>query len=350
MTTQDSLNGLQKASILLMSLGASASAEILKHLSEQEIEMLTRAIVQTERVDQEVRDMVLEEFQRELAVAETSLTGGKDFAAQVLEQALGQEKASKLITHSSKSTSGNTLQSIWDIEPEKLAKTIGNEHPQIVSLLLLNLPPNTAAGVLSKLDPEYQVEVATRICTMAEVDPGVIAEIEAALRPKESGTAVEEVELLSGPAALVDILNNVDRVTERAVLEAMNARDEATWQQVRRMMFLFEDIVKLSDRSVQLVLREIDQDDLRLAVKGCQDEIKEVIFRNMSERAAESLKEDLELMEKVKQKDIDEAQQRIASVVRRMLASGEITLDEELEMPAEESLTEGDKVEQPNQS
>ncbi|MDI6826904.1 MAG: flagellar motor switch protein FliG [Armatimonadota bacterium] len=352
MVTQDSLSGLQKASVLLMSLGASASAEILKHLSEQEIEMLTSAIVQTERVDPEIRDMVLEEFQRELAAAETSVAGGKDFAAQVLEQALGQEKASKLISHAGSQTSRNTLQSIWDMEPEKLAKIIGNEHPQIISLLLVNLPPNTAARLLSELEGEMQAEVATRICSMNEADPDVIAEIEAALLPEESSTAVEEVELSAGPPALVEILNNVDRVTERAVLDAMNARDEATWQQVRKMMFLFEDIIKLSDRSVQLVLREIDQDDLRLAVKGCSDEIKEVIFRNMSERAVESLKEDLELMERVKQKDIDEAQQRIASVARRLLASGEIALEEEeSEAPKEESESaEGDKVEQPDQS
>lgn len=326
MREQIELSGLQKAAVLLMTLGASTSAEVFKHLGEQEIEMLTSEIVRIRYVDAEIRDMVLAEF-AELTANGTPEPGGRDFAAQVLEQALGQEKANKLISKAEKPLRARPFQSLWDASSEQIARLLKEESPRIIALVISNLPPEKAAEVLPLMDDVTKKEVAMRICSLGSVDADAITEIEEAINARLTSSE-GEVQSISGPAALAEILNSTERSTEELVLESIKAKDASLCEQIRSMMFLYEDITRLDDRAIQLVLREVDQEDLRLAVKGSPDEIQSLIFRNMSERAAESLKEDLELLERARQSDIDAAQQRIASTMRRMLADGQIALAE----------------------
>ncbi|MCL6628749.1 MAG: flagellar motor switch protein FliG [Armatimonadetes bacterium] len=326
MREQIELSGLQKAAVLLMTLGASTSAEVFKHLDDQQIEMLTSEIVRIRYVDAEIRDMVLAEF-AELTANGSLEPGGRGFAAQVLEQALGQEKASKLISKAEKPLRARPFQSLWDASPEQIARLLKEESPQIIALVISNLPPEKAAEILPLMDDMIKKDVAMRICSLGSVDADAIAEIEEAINARLTSSE-GEVQSISGPAALAEILNNTERSTEELVLESIKAKDALLCEQIRGMMFLYEDITRLDDRAIQLVLREVDQEDLRLAVKGSSDEIQSLIFRNMSERAAESLKEDLELLERARQSDIDAAQQRIASTMRRMLADGQIALAE----------------------
>lgn len=326
MREQMELSGLQKAAVLLMTLGASTSAEVFKHLDEQEIEMLTSEIVRIRYVDAQIRDMVLAEF-AQLTASGSLEPPGRDFAAQVLEQALGQEKANKLISKAEKPLRARPFRSLWDASSEQIAKLLREESPQVIALVISNLPPQKAAEVLPLLDDMVKKEVAMRICLLGCVDADAIAEVEEAINARLTSSE-GEVQSISGPAALAEILNNTERSTEELVLESIKARDALLSEQIRSMMFLYEDITRLDDRAIQLVLREVDQEDLRLAVKGSPEEIQSLIFRNMSERAAESLKEDLELLERARQSDIDAAQQRIASTMRRMLADGQIALAE----------------------
>ena len=339
------LNGIKKASVLLMSLGASASAEIFKYLDEQAIETLTSEIVRIRQVDPETRDAIISELQQAV-VSEAPSAGGRDFAAQVLEQALGQERAGLVMQKAAIPEKTKPFQSLWDMKPTEAAGLLAGEHPQIISLVLANLPSEKAAAIISRLEQDLQVEVAFRICAMDNVDPSVITYIEEALRSRLRRTDTT-VEVAAGPDALVEILNNADRSTERLVLDALNTREPEVGQQVRKLMFVFEDILKLTDRSVQLVLREIDQEDLRYSLKACDEAVSELIFKNMSERAAETLKEDLELLEKPKMVDVEAAQQRIASVVRRLIASGDATIAE-TEDPDGSGQPQEQEVEQDN--
>lgn len=339
-------NGVKKASVLLMTLGASASAEVFKHLDEQDIEMLTSEIVGIRQIDQETRDAVMGEFEQALTV-ESPSTGGKDFAVQVLEQALGQEKAGQLIQKAATTpVKTRPFQSLWEMTPDSAAELLGGEHPQIIALVLANLPSEKAAGIISNLEQDQQVDVAFRICRMESVDPRVIAHIEEGIRSRLIRTE-GQAQVSSGPDALVEILNNADRSTERLVLDALNTREPEVGQQVRKLMFVFEDIVRLTDRSVQLVLREVDQEDLRHSLKACDETVSELIFKNMSERAAQTLKEDLELLEKPKTADVEAAQQRIAAVIRNLIRSGDAAIAEPAD-PDGSGQPEEQQVEQDN--
>jgi len=341
-------NGVKKASVLLMSLGASASAEIFKHLDEQDIETLTSEIVRIRQVDDETRNAIISEFEQAVT-SEGPSAGGKDFAVQVLEQALGQEKAGELINRvAAAPVKTRVFQSLWDMDPDSAAGLLSGEHPQIIALVLANLPSEKAAEIISRLEQDQQVEVAFRICGMESVDPSVIAHIEEGIRARLVRAEVQ-AQVSAGPDALVEILNNADRSTERLVLDALNTREPEVGQRVRKLMFVFEDIVKLTDRSVQLVLREIDQEDLRYSLKGCDETVSELIFKNMSERAAETVKEDLELLEKPKTADVEAAQQRIAAVIRNLIRSGDAAIAEVEDESADDSQPQEQEVEQDNQ-
>jgi flagellar motor switch protein FliG len=230
------------------------------------------------------------------------------------------------------------FQCLWDIDAERIAQLLANEHPQLIAVILANLPPEKAAAVLSLLEEDSQTEVALRISTTDEIEPDVIAEIEQTIRSALSSVGGDS----QGPAGanvLVDILNNAESATRTLALEALKGRDPEMAADVRKRMFLFEDVTLLSDRAVQVLLREADQEHLRLALKGATDDIKELVFKNMSERAAESLREDLELVEQAAPRDVELAQQRVAATVRRLVAAKEISIDE----PVGENVAEATK-------
>lgn len=320
---ENQLTGLRKASMLLLALGTSASAQVLKHLSEQEIEKLSAEIVRMRKVDPEMTQAVLDEFERTATTAPS--VAGRDFAVQVLDQVLGPEKTKHLLYRAVRTGGNRPFDFLWEADESLVAQLLREEHPQTAALVLINLPPEKAAPILSELPKEAQAQIARAICTMGEVDSDAVKAVEEILESEMLVLGAQAM-VASGPKTLVDILNNSARSTERAVLDALRKGDPAIGKQVRGMMFIFEDLNKLEDRSIQLLLREVDQDDLRLALKGADDQIQSLVFRNMSERAADTLREDLELAGSVKQRDTEAAQQRIVSVVRRLLSTGEISL------------------------
>ena len=341
MAIQD-LKGPEKASLLLMALGTSASAQVFKHLTESEIEKLCAEIVRMREIDRETVEGVLAEFVQTSAGAAQSPTAGREFASLVLAQAVGEEDAGRILQKAAHSVGAQPFEFLWETEPAGIVEMLAQEDPQIVALVLTNLPPEKGAAVLSEFPEETQPAIALRICSMEPVERDVLTAIEEALQLRAETSPEQAKVTAGGPKALIDILNNSERSTERIILEGLKQQDAEMGEQVRGMLFIFEDLLKLDDRTVQSVIREIDQEDIRLAVKGADDSIKELVFRNMSERAAEALKEDLELLGQVKVKDVEAAQQRIVGLVRRLLASGEISLAE----PEEEQAAEAQAAEE----
>ena len=318
------LTGLEKASILLIAMGTEVAAEVFKHLTEPEIERLSAQIIRMQYVDQGVIDAVVAEFEQ-VRGRVRGTRGGKNFAAQVLEQVVGGEKASELLNRAAIPGYGRPFGSLWDLDVDQLSRILAREHPQVIALVLAHLPPEKAAAILCECSEETQAEVAHRICTMDSIEPDIMRAVEDALQTRLTSGADVSTES-GGPKILVEILNSATRATERNVLDSLTSRDPAVGEQVRSLLFVFEDMPKLEDRTIQSVLREVEQEDLRLALKGASDEIKEIIFKNMSERAADMLKEDLELLSHVRAKDVEAAQQKLVYVVRRLLASGEAVL------------------------
>lgn len=333
------LTGIEKAGILLMALGTGIAAQVFKHLSEPEIEKLSAQIIKLRNVDASVVEAVIAEFEEMRTKSVGPAIGGKDFAAEVLEQVVGGEKAAEVLGRASSSSYARPFESLWNVDSAKLSRVLEKEHPQISALVLTYLPSDKSASVLSELSPEVQSEVAHRICTMDEIEHDVLLAIEEALVSRLSASG-SQAAASGGPKTLVEILNSVTRSTERNILDSLIEQDPSVGEEVRSMIFVFEDLPKLEDRTVQIVLREVDQEDLRLSLKSADEVIKQLVFRNMSERAAEMLKEDLELLSNVRPQDVEAAQQKIVSVVRRLIASGEAVLksgDEPAELTTSEA-------------
>jgi flagellar motor switch protein FliG len=319
-------SGRQKAAILLVSLGAEASAEVFKHLRQEEIDELTLEIAGVGHISPERKQTVVEEFYETAVAQEYIAEGGLEYARVVLEKALGLERANEVMGRLSASIQVSPFEFLRRTDAAQILNVIANEHPQTVALIMAYLPADTAAQVVSALPQELQAEVAMRIALMDRTAPEVIREIERVLERKLSSVINQDFTSAGGLRSLVDLLNQVDRSTERTILETLDEQNPELADEVRRMMFLFEDIVVLDDRSIQQVLREVDGKELGVALKGTSDEVKEKIFGNMSERAAAIVREDLEFMGPVRMKQVEEAQQKIVSVIRRLEEAGQIVI------------------------
>ena len=319
------LTGVQKASVLLITLGAEAAANVMQHLAPHEIERLTSHIVNTHHVAPETRESVLSEST--IALAERSMAGGEDFARTLLEQAVGGPKAKELL---SKLTSAGADVFTWlrAVSPPQLASCIRNERPQIVALVIAYVQPDQAAQVLSGLPDNLQGEVALRLTNMRPTDSEFIKHVDRILRERVYGDGSEASIQLGGSESTAKILSNTDRTTEKKIMEYLTKTDEDIANRIKESMFVFEDILDLDDRAMQTILRDIPQDDLRLALKGMGQEQREVFYRNMSQRAADTLKEDLEASGPVKRRDVEAAQTRIANTARQLDEAGEISLRE----------------------
>jgi len=319
------LSGLEKASVLLMTLGANVSAQVFKHLSEEEIEKLSGEIIRIREADPRLKQAVLAEFERAHIAQSLLESDGKDFATQVLRQAMGEERATEVMDKASRSGNGRPFAFLQRATPDRIARTLAQEPAPVISLVLKNVPPETAAEVLPQLSEELQAEVAIGICASNEVDPDVLAAIEEALQAKYN-TVLKQRRTPEGPGALVEILNRSGRSTEKALLNALKKQSPSVGEQVRSMMFVFEDLLKLDDRSIRLILRHLDEQILCLSLKGADDSIRELFFRNMSERAVEALKADLEIMVPITVKSIEIAQKKIADIARSLIAREEIAI------------------------
>jgi len=320
------MNGRQKAAILLVSLGAEASAQVFKHLRQDEIDELTLEIAGIGHVPQERKQSVVEEFYETALAQDYIAEGGLEYARAILERALGSDRANDVMTRLSGSIQVSPFEFLRRTDAGQILNVIANEHPQTVALVMAYLPPETAAQVVSSLPDELQAEVAMRIALMDRTAPEVIREIERVLERKLSSVINQDFTSAGGLRSLVDLLNQVDRATERTILETLEEQNPELADEVRRMMFLFEDIVVLDDRSIQQVLREVDTKELAVALKGTSDEVQDKIYSNMSERAAAIIKEDLEFMGPVRVKTVEEAQQKIVAVIRRLEDAGQIVI------------------------
>lgn len=320
------LTGKEKAAVLLVSLGTERASEIYKHLKEEEIEQLTLEIANLRRVDSEVKDSVIEEFY-EICLAKNYIAeGGIDYAKEVLEKALGGDKALELINKLTSSLQVRPFDFARKADSAQLLNFIQNEHPQTIALIMAYLRPQQAASILSSLPEEKQAEVATRIALMDSTSPEIIKEVERVLENKLSSMVTSDFTTAGGIEAIVEILLSVDRGTEKNIMESLEMRDGELADEIKKRMFVFEDIVTLDNRSVQRFLREVDNSDLALALKSSSEEVSRTIFSNMSKRLQDMLKEDMEFMGPVRLRDVEDAQQRIVNVIRRLEDAGEIVV------------------------
>ncbi len=320
------LTGRQKAAIFLVSLGPEVSSEIFKHLREEEIEQLTFEIARLDKVEPADKDKVLMEFQELMLAQEFISSGGIDYARDVLEKALGTQKAVDIINRLTSSLQVRPFDFIRRTDPSHLLNFIQAEHPQTIALILSYLDPNKASLILSSLPHEIQADVAKRIATMDRTSPDVLREVERVLERKLSTLASEDYTSAGGIDAIVEILNMVDRGTEKTIIESLEDDDPELAEEIKKRMFVFEDIVLLDDRSIQKLLREVDQQELAKALKAVDTEVQDKIFRNMSKRAASLLKEDMEFMGPIRLKDVEESQQKIVNIIRKLEEAGEIVV------------------------
>ena len=320
------LDGLQKAAVLLIALGPEKSSMIFKHLREDEIEQLTLEIANTRSVSSQVKEEILNEFYQVCLAQQYIAEGGINYAKELLEKALGQEKAMEVISKLTSSLQVRPFEFVRKTEPSQLLNFIQDEHPQTIALILSYLPAGQAAQVVSALSLEKQADVAKRIAKMDRTSPDVIKEVEHVLERKLSSLVNQDYTIIGGVDAIVDILNTVDRSTEKHILENLEIEDPELADEIRRKMFVFEDILLLDDKTIQRVLREVDNNDTAIALKGANEEVQNAIFNNMSKRLVVMTKENMEFMGPVRMKDVEEAQQKIVSVIRRLEDAGEIVI------------------------
>jgi flagellar motor switch protein FliG len=321
------LTGKQKVAILIISLGQKISVKLLKLMSEEEIEEITLEIANFKKVDPNLQEEILTEFYNLAIAQEFIMQGGVEYARGILEDAVGGGRAEEIIGRLSSFLRITPFDFLKHTDAKQLLSFIQGEHPQTISLILSYLDPEDAAPVLSGLQPEIQVDVAQRIAAMDRTSPDVIREVERVLEQKVSAVMTTEIAQAGGVKNLVEVLNRVDRSTEKAIMENLEDSDPELADEVKRLMFVFEDIKLLDDRAIQTVLGQADKKDLALALKSVSDELKEKILRNMSQRAAASMQEDMDFMGPVRLKDVEDAQQRVVNIIRRLEDSGEIIIE-----------------------
>jgi len=326
MRREKGLTGKQKAAILLISLGPDVSASVYKHLSEEEIEKLTLEISGVKKVETEAKEGIMEEF-HQIAMAQDYISqGGIGYAKTVLEKALGADQATAIINRLTSSLQVRPFDFARKADAAQILNFIQNEHPQTIALILSYLDPQQAGQILSELPQEVQADIARRIALMDGTSPEVISEVEAILEKKLSATVTQDYTQTGGVEAVVEVLNGVDRATEKTILDSLEIQDPELAEEIKKRMFVFEDIVTLDSRSIQRVIRDCENEDLLLALKVSADDVKNVVFKNMSSRMVETIKEEMEFMGPVRLKDVEEAQSRIVSIIRRLEDSGEIII------------------------
>ena len=322
----DNLTNQEKVAILLITLGPEYSAKLFQHMDDDEIEQVTLEIANHKQVTPEQKTAVISEFYQMAMANEYISAGGLEYAQNVLEKALGSEKAVDIINRLTTSLQVRPFDFLRKTDPSQLLNFIQNEHPQTIALIVAYLDPDQGATVLGSLPPEHQAEVARRIAEMDRTSPEVVREIEKVLERKLSSMVTQDFTAAGGVKAVVEMLNRVDRTTEKSIVESLEVDSPELAEEIKRLMFVFEDIVMLDDRSLQMVLREVDTKDLSLALKATPKEVSEKVFKNMSKRAADMLREEIEFMGPVKIRDVEEAQQKIVGVIRSLEEKGEIVI------------------------
>lgn len=321
------LNGIQKAAILLISLGSDLSSRVLKQqFQDTEIEQISHEVSNMIKIPVEVKNAVLEEF-LELQRARDYLThGGLSYAREMLEKAVGPQKASEIIHKLTSDMKAIPFSALRKTDPKHLFNFIREEHPQTIALILAHLTPDQAAVILGSLPPEQQSEIARRIAIIDRFTPDIIRDVEAVLENKLSSVVQQDQSVVGGLQSLVEIINRVGRSAEKVILEGLEREDPVLAEEVKRRMFVFEDINMLPDNFIQRVLKEVNTKDLALAMRGANEEVNARIYKNMSKRAAEMLKEEIEFMGPVRLREVEQAQQKIVTIIRKLDESGEIII------------------------
>ncbi|MFD0698387.1 flagellar motor switch protein FliG [Paenibacillus sp. GCM10027628] len=320
------LTGRQKAAILLISLGPEVSAQIFKHLREDEIEQLTLEIANVRKVDSLEKESILMEFHQICLAQEFISQGGIAYAKDILEKALGNQKALDIINRLTATLQVRPFDFARKADPAQILNFIQNENSQTIALVLSYLQADQASIILSSLPQEKQADVAKRIALMDSTSPEVISQVERVLEQKLSATVTQDYTNAGGIASIVQILNGVDRGTERTILDSLEIQDPELAEEIKKRMFVFEDIVNIDNRSIQRIIRDIENADLQLALKVASEEVRDALFKNMSKRMAETFKEEMEFMGPVRLRDVEEAQTRIVATIRRLEESGEIII------------------------
>ncbi len=318
--------GLRKSAILMLSLGRDIAANVMGRMDREHIEEVSRELASLEGVDSHEQDRVLEEFYN-LALAHRYMEqGGLAYAQALLEKSLSADEASEIIKQVTQTIQQTPFQFLQKAEAENILTFIQDEHPQTIALILAHLAPQKSAEILTGLSQQKQTEVIKRIAAMDQTNPEVIKEVERGLESRLSDIVSQTFDKAGGVDAAAGILNLADRSTEKGIMESLETDDPDLVEQIRRLMFVFEDIMLVGDKGIQSVLKEVDNDELALALKTASDELKEKIFGNMSERASQLIKEDMEYMGPVRLSDVEAAQQKIVDIVRRLEDAGEIII------------------------
>lgn len=319
-------SGLRKAAILVVLIGPERASKLLKELSEEEVEMLTLEVANLGKISDEEKNKVLNEFFELMKVKEFIKEGGVDYAKKLLEEAFGPEQAIKIIENLVTNLQVKPFDFLKRIDITQITNVLQNEHPQTVALVLCYLPPAAAAQVIAGLPEDLQVDVIKRISIMDRATPDVVKEVESRMKDRLSSFAAQPFSQVGGIETTAEIMNNIDRTVSKNIFDRLSESDPKLSEEIRKKMFVFEDILKLDDRTIQRILREVDTRDLTLSLKGASDELKNKILSNMSQRASQMIQEELEFMGPVRLKDVDEAQQRIVAIIRKLEESGEIII------------------------
>lgn len=325
------MDDIRKAAIVLLSLDKALAAEILSQLPREQVESVTMQLTKLNDVKQQDQDAVLDEF-AELTGTQTVIERGSiDFASELLEQSVGKDAAGSILENVRRSVSSLPFAFLQKVGPDNLLTFIIEEHPQTIALIMSHLPSTLAAEVLSGLPSKKQMEVVRRVANMGQTNPEVVRDVESSLKSRMMSTFSQQTEVAGGVAAVAQILNVTDRITNKGILEGLEQEDTELVDEIQRLMFVFEDLVKLDDKSIQALLKEVDTSQWALALKGASEEIKQRVLGNLSQRAADLLREEMEYLGPVRVADVEAMKQQIVDAIRRLENAGEITVASSVE-------------------
>ncbi len=326
-TKAEGLTGLRKAAVLMISLDMDSSSKIMANLSTDEIERLSMEIARIEEeIAPDVRDAVVREFYQTHMASKYLEQGGIEYARQLLEKSLSPEEAAKILAQLENTIQQAPFHFLKQADSEHLLMYIQDEHPQTISLIMAHLSPKQAAEILGGLTPKKQLEVVKRIARMEQTTPEAIRLVEQGLESRLASIVTQDLESAGGVQSVAEMLNLCDRTTEKGILENLEEADPDMVEQIRKLMFVFEDIILVNDKGIQAMLREVENDELAVALKTASEAMQEKIFKNMSTRASEMIKENMEFMGPVRLSDVEQAQQRIVDIVRRLEETGEVII------------------------
>ncbi|MBN2289062.1 MAG: flagellar motor switch protein FliG [Candidatus Glassbacteria bacterium] len=322
----ESLTGLQKAAILVVALGVEASSPIFKNMSESDIQQLTIQIANIEEIPSVVTDAVVEEFYQMVLAQEYVGQGGLEYARSVLEQSLGEPRAAQVLSKVQGALHVSGFKLLKKVDPAQLLNFILHEHPQTVAVIMAQIEPEQAASILAELPEQLQNEIVYRVATMGKISPELLNDVEKTLESQMESVLGQDFSQAGGANTVAEILNLADRNTERKILDTLVQKDPELATEVKNLMFVFDDLMLLDDKSLQRVMKEIDVKDLSMALKGTGEELKDKCFNNVSERVATLIQEEMDFMGPVRLRDVEEVQQRIVDVVRSLEEDGEIVV------------------------